>query len=179
MRRLIWCVAALAASASGVFAQSFTGTWQGALKVPQARNGELRIVIKIDGTEKDKLTAEFYSIDQNPTPLKADSVKASGQGIKITIPPVNGTYEGALSSDGNTMTGTWSQGVPLPLVLVKATAETAWTIPEPPPPPKMMDPNAKPQFEVATIKPSDPKRPGWGIGLNPSGMLNTLNTTLA
>src|SRR5262245_12448930 len=142
MRRLIWCVAALAASASGVFAQSFTGTWQGALKVPQAKNGELRIVIKIEATEKDK-SAEFYSIDQNPTPLKADSVKTSGQGIKITIPTVNGTYEGTLSSDGNTINGTWSQGESRPLNLAKATASTTWVIPEPPPPPKMMDADRK------------------------------------
>jgi uncharacterized protein (TIGR03435 family) len=179
MRKLICCVAALAGSATGLFAQSFTGTWQGGLKIPQAPNGELRIVIKIEASEKDKLTAEFYSIDQNPTPLKAESVKTSGQGIKINIPTLNGTYEGTLSNDGNTINGTWSQGQPLPLNLVKATPTTAWTIPEPPPPPKLMDANAKPQFEVATIKPSDPNRPGWGIGINPSGMLNTLNTTLA
>src|SRR6185437_8339564 len=42
-----------------------------------------------------------------------------------------------------------------------------------------MDSNAKPEFEVATIKQSDPNRRGWGIGVNRSGMLNTLNTTLA
>ena len=180
MRRLICCVALLAASATGLFAQDFTGTWQGGLKVPQGPNGELRIVIKIEG-EKDKLTAQFYSIDQNPTPLKAESVKTSGLGIKISIPTVNGTYEGILnSSEGNTITGQWSQGQPLPLNLVRATATTTWTIPEPPPPPKMMDPKAKPAFEVATIKPADPNRPNaWGIGLNPSGMLNTINTTLA
>jgi uncharacterized protein (TIGR03435 family) len=179
MRRLICCVVALAASSVGLFAQSFNGTWQGSLKVPQARNGELRIVIKIAANDKDQLGAEFYSIDQNPTPLKAESVKTSGQGIKISIPTLNGNYEGTLSADGGTINGTWTQGAPLPLNLVKATATTAWVIPEPPPPPKMMDPNAKPQFEVATIKPSDPNRPGWGIGINPSGMLNTLNTTLA
>jgi len=179
MRRLICCVAAIVWSASGLYAQSFTGTWQGGLKIPQAPNGELRIVIKIEGAGEGKLGAQFYSIDQNPTPLKADSVKTSGPGIKITIPTVNGTYEGNLSSDGNTINGTWSQGQPLPLILVKATPSTAWAIPEPPPPPKMMDANAKPQFEVATIKPSDPSRPGWGIGINPSGLLNTINTTLA
>jgi uncharacterized protein (TIGR03435 family) len=180
MRRLISFVAILAGSASGLFAQSFTGTWQGGVKIPQAPNGELRVVIKIEGTDKDKLSAEFYSIDQNPTPLKAESVKTGGQGIKITVPTVNGTYEGTLSSDGTTITGTWAiQGNPLPLILVKATPTTAWTIPEPPPPPKMMDANAKPHFEVATIKPSDPNRPGWGIGINPSGMINTINTTLA
>jgi len=149
------------------------------LKIPQAKNGELRIVMKIETSEKDKLAAEFYSIDQNPTPLKAESVRTSGQEIKINIPTLNGTYEGTLSSDGNTINGTWSQGEPRPLTLVRATPTTAWTIPEPPPPPKMMDANAKPHFEVATIKPSDPNRPGWGIGINPSGMINTLNTTLA
>jgi uncharacterized protein (TIGR03435 family) len=178
MKRLICCVAVVAGSASGLFAQSFTGTWQGGLKIPQAPNGELRIVMKIALTD-DKLGAEFYSIDQNPTPLKAESVKTSGQGVKINIPTLNGTYEGTLSSDGNTINGTWTQGQPLPLILVKATPTTTWTIPDPPPPPKMMDANAKPQFEVATIKPSDPKRPGWGIGINQSGMLNTINTTLA
>ena len=70
-------------------------------------------------------------------------------------------------------------GRPLPLTLVKATPDTAWTIPEPLPPPKMMDEKAKPEFEVATIKPSDPNRPGWGITVNRSGMFNTLNTNLS
>jgi uncharacterized protein (TIGR03435 family) len=180
MRNLICCAAALAAaSASGLLAQNFTGTWQGALKIPQAPNGELRLVLKISTTEKDTLGAEFYSIDQNPTPIKADSVKTSGQTIKMAIPAISGTYEGSLSSDGNTITGTFSQGAPLPLVLVKATATTTWTIPEPPPPPKMMESSAKPHFEVATIKPSDPNRQGLGIGINQSGMLNTVNTTMA
>ncbi|HEX4275921.1 MAG TPA: TIGR03435 family protein [Bryobacteraceae bacterium] len=179
MKKRIYYLALLAASTSGLFAQTFKGTWQGGLKIPQAPNGELRIVMKIETNEKDALSAEFYSIDQNPTPIKAESVKTSGQGIKVNIPTLNGAFEGTLSSDGNTINGTFTQGAPTPLVLVKATPATAWTIPEPPPPPKMMDANAKPQFEVATIKPSNPNRPGWGIGINPSGMVNTLNTTLA
>jgi uncharacterized protein (TIGR03435 family) len=97
----------------------------------------------------------------------------------MTIERVNGTYEGRMSADGKTINGTWTQqGNPSPLDLTRATPETAWTIPDPPPPPKMMDPKAKPEFEVATIKPSDPSRPGWGITVNPSGMFRTLNTNL-
>ena len=42
----------------------------------------------------------------------------------------------------------------------------------------MMDANAQPEFEVATVKPSDPDRPGWGITVNPSGIFHTLNATL-
>jgi uncharacterized protein (TIGR03435 family) len=176
MKKLIFWAAAMA---SGLFAQTFTGTWQGALNAPQAPRGELRLVVKIETTAQDTLAAQLYSIDQNPTPMKAESVRTNGQSLRITIPMINGTYEGTLNKEGNSITGTWTQGEPRPLVLTKATDATAWTIPEPPPPPKMMDPNAKPQFEVAVIKPSDPSRRGWGIGVNPSGMLNTLNTTLA
>jgi uncharacterized protein (TIGR03435 family) len=43
----------------------------------------------------------------------------------------------------------------------------------------MMDPNATPEFEVATIKPSNPDQPGWGINVNASGMFTTRNTTLS
>ncbi|HEY1241833.1 MAG TPA: TIGR03435 family protein [Bryobacteraceae bacterium] len=179
MRKLILWITALAVLPSALFAQTFTGTWQGALKIPQAPNGELRIVMKISTTDKDTLKAEMYSIDQGGQAIQAESVKQSGSNVKIAVPAINGTYEGNLSSDGNTIAGTWTQGPPMPLTLVKATPTTAWTIPEPLPPPKMMDAKAKPQFEVATIKPSNPAQPGWGINVNRSGMFLTRNTNLS
>lgn len=68
-RLLLWMLSLAALHASTLFGETFTGTWQGALKVPQARNGELRTVIKISTTPDDKLAAQLYSIDQHPTPL--------------------------------------------------------------------------------------------------------------
>lgn len=179
MKTLRWTFTLAALHAGVLFGQTFTGTWQGALKIPQAPNGELRIVIKISMSDAEKLQAQLFSIDQGAQPIAANSVTASGANLKMAIATLNGTYEGRLAADGNTIAGTWTQGAPLPLTLTKATAETAWTIPEPPPPPKMMDPKAKPEFEVATIKPSDPNQRGWGINVNGSGMLITRNTTLA
>jgi uncharacterized protein (TIGR03435 family) len=170
---MLWTVALAFLPCGAMFAQTMTGTWQGALKVPQAPRGELRIVIKISTTDADRLKAELFSIDQGAQPIPATTVTQSGSTLKMTIAPLNGNYEGKISTDGTTITGTWTQGAPMPLTLVKATGETAWTIPEPPPPPKMMDEKAKPEFEVATIKPSDPNRPGWGITVNRSGLLNT------
>jgi len=41
-----------------------------------------------------------------------------------------------------------------------------------------MDPKAAPGVEVATIKPSNPDRSGERIGVNRSGTITTLNTTL-
>ena len=91
---------------------------------------------------------------------------------------IGGSYEGKLSGDGNSITGTWTQGAPLPLNLTRATPETTWTIPEPPPPPVRMAANANPAFEVATIKPSEPGRPGKLFTVRGPDVV-TINTTLA
>jgi uncharacterized protein (TIGR03435 family) len=179
MKYLMAFAALAALQGSALVAQTLTGTWQGALKIPQAPNGELRIVVKISISEADKLKADLYSIDQQTPAIPATSVSLSGSTFKMAVAALNGNFEGNVSGDAKTMTGTWTQGTPLPLTLVKATPETAWTIPEPPPPPKMMDEKAKPQFEVATIKPSDPNRRGWGINVNRSGAFTTLNTNLS
>ena len=179
MKKVLWVLTLSICSGNALFAQSFPGTWQGALKVPQAPNGELRIVLKISTTAEDKLAADLYSIDQRTPAIPATTVAPSGNSLKMTIDRLNGTYEGRMTADGKTINGTWTQqGMLAPLDLTRATPETAWTIPEPAPPPKMMDPNAKPEFEVATVKPSDPNQPGWGITVNPSGVLRTRNTTL-
>ena len=181
MKRLTAFVLVLAASAGALVAQTPTGTWQGTLRNPQAPGGGLRIVMKISTTEKDTLKADMYSIDQPSPAIPAESVKVSGSSIRIAVPAIGGNYEGTVASDGNTMTGTWTQGgpQPAPLTMVKATPTTAWTIPEPPPPPQMMDKNARPVFEVATIKLPDPNRPGWGININRSGTFLTHNTNLS
>jgi uncharacterized protein (TIGR03435 family) len=171
--------AALAALQGGALvAQTLNGTWQGALKVPQAPNGELRVVVKISISDADKLKADFYSIDQQTPAIPATTVSLSGSTFKMAIAALNGNFEGKVGPDEKTITGTWTQGAPLPLTLVKATPETAWTIPEPPPPPKMMDAKANPEFEVATIKPSRPEG-RFSLLLNRSGMLNTTNTSLS
>ncbi|HVO96575.1 MAG TPA: TIGR03435 family protein [Bryobacteraceae bacterium] len=174
MKQMLWMMAMAALPGSALHAQNITGTWQGSLKAgPQ----ELRTVIKIS-LDDDKLKAVMYSIDQGGQPITATTLTKDGSNIKMTITPINGTYEGKLSADGNTITGTWSQGMPLPLNLARATPATAWTIPEPPPPPKLMAANASPEVEVATIKPSKPDE-RFSILVNRSGILTTTDTSLS
>lgn len=178
MKKILSCsFAVVLLQAGALFGQTFAGTWQGALKVPQAPNGELRTVLRISVTDADKLAAQFYSIDQGGQPIAATTITANGSNLKMTFVPMNGTYEGKLSADEKTITGTWSQGVPQPLILTRATPETAWTIPTPPPPPVRMAADAKPGFEVATIKPSDPNRPGKLFTVR-GPYIVTINTTL-
>jgi len=68
--------------------------------------------------------------------------------------------------------------MPMPLNLTKATPETAWSIPTPPPPPPRMAGNVDPGFEVATIKPSEPGRPGKLFTVRGQNIV-TVNTTLS
>jgi uncharacterized protein (TIGR03435 family) len=135
-------------------------------------------VIKISTTDADKLTAVMYSIDQQSPAIPATTFARNGSTVKMTVAAVNGTYEGRVSADGNSIEGTWSQGVPLPLKLTRATPETAWAIPEPPPPPQVMAADAKPGFEVATIKPARPEG-RFSLLVNRSGVLNTTSTTVS
>src|ERR1700674_509520 len=102
MKKVLWILALCFCSGSALFAQSFPGTWQGALKVPQAPNCELRIVLKISTTPADRLAAEFYSIDQRSPAIPATNISASGNTLKMAIDRLNGTYEGRMGADGKT-----------------------------------------------------------------------------
>jgi uncharacterized protein (TIGR03435 family) len=157
-----------------LLAQDFVGTWQGTLN-PGGR--ELRIVIKI-ARDGDKLKATNYSIDQGGPPIPASAISQNGSALKMTVAGIGGSYEGKISADGKTINGTWTQGAPLPLDLTRATDATAWTIPEPAPPPKRMPADAKPSFEVSTIKPAKPEE-RFSLLVNLSGMMNTTATSLS
>lgn len=133
--------------------QSIADTWQGTLHARQ----DLRTVVKISKADDGGYKAVFYSIDQGGDGLPVTKITVDGTAVKMTLTMIAGTYEGKLSPDGKTITGTWSQGPnPLPLILTRATPETEWTIPPPTPKLPPMAADAHPSFEVATIKPSKP-----------------------
>ncbi len=167
----LWMMALAALPISALQTQNIAGNWQGTVEAgPQ----KVRILFKI-ALENDKLQATLYMVDRPSAPIAA-TVARDGSTVKITIPSMNGKYEGKLSADGNSIVGTLTQGAPLALNLERATPETAWAIPEPPAPPVPMAAK-NPSFEVATIKPSDPSKPGQIVTLRGDYVITT-NTTL-
>lgn len=135
------------------------GTWQGTIEVP---NGpKLRIVNKISKAANGTLSVQDYSIDQGAQPMASTSAGFDGSEFKYAIEFIDGSYDGKMSADGNSITGTWTQGGhSLPLVFERATPETEWTIPAPPPKIPPMDADAHPGIEVATVKPTKPDQQG-------------------
>jgi uncharacterized protein (TIGR03435 family) len=169
MKKLMfWMIVLAALPGSALEAQNITGNWQGTL---QAGQQKMRIVFKI-AVENDKLQATLRTVDQASPPIAA-TITRDGSTVKMTIPSFNGTYEGKLSADGNSIAGTLTLGAPQALNLARATPETAWEIPAPPPPPARMAADANPAFEVATIRPSDPARREQIITLRGAEVITT------
>lgn len=73
------------------------------------------------------------SLDQHAMGLDCSAVTFSGDDLGFDVPVVKGHYAGKLSSDGNTLTGTWSQNNnSLPLTVTRQKEEIA-AKPIPPP----------------------------------------------
>jgi uncharacterized protein (TIGR03435 family) len=179
MKKSMILAAALAASfTSALLSQDITGTWQGTLTVQaQGSKRDLRTVVKISKGDNAGLKVVFYSIDQ-PGPGVGGTAALQGSVVKISLPSINGAYEGKLDSDGVSLTGTWTQGPgSLPLNLKHVTEQQAWAIPTPPPPLKLMAADANPSFEVAVIKPSRPEARGR-LYQYPAREFRSLNTSL-
>jgi uncharacterized protein (TIGR03435 family) len=151
MKKLMLCIVALAAMfGTAARAQDIAGDWQGTLPAGKG----VRLVARIAKADKG-WTATLYNVDQAGQTLKTTSAALDGSTFKFSIEMMSITYEGKLSADGKSITGTWTQGTQShPLTLARATPETAWEIPAPLAPSKPMAADADPAFDVATIKPN-------------------------
>jgi uncharacterized protein (TIGR03435 family) len=161
MRHLFW----LAALPGALLAQTIEGTWQGTLNTPN-QNGELRLVFKIDKSG-NAYQGRFYNLANGRQFNLGAITLQEGTAVRIAIPGNGMNYEGRINADGNSITGTLSQGTnPLPLPLKRATAETAWELPPAPAAMKGLPEGTKLEFEVASIKPSatgPPFSPGFNV----------------
>src|ERR1700722_7729201 len=112
MKRFLILVMFVVAAALA-HAQDITGDWQGTLS---AGGQDLRLVLHITTAPDGGLKPTLDSIDQpgtNSIPVSSITLKDSK--LDLGIEMVHGTYEGKVAPDAKTITGTWTQGAPLPL----------------------------------------------------------------
>lgn len=152
-------------------APDLTGNWQGTLEVGKG----LRTILKISKDDAGAYRAVMYSIDQGGGPITVSSVTEDKLNVAFTIKSLDVTYAGTLNADHTAIVGNATQnGQTHPLNLTRPTAENAWAIPEPP---KSMPANAKPKFDVVTVKPSNPNTPGKLFTIRGRQVM-TINTTV-
>ncbi|MGH6962959.1 MAG: hypothetical protein ACREE0_00605 [Phenylobacterium sp.] len=111
-------VLAFATSATAQTVDAYAGDWEGVLHAGP-RNLRLELHIK---TSAGDTTATLDSLDQGMS-APATGVKVEDGELGVLFLPLGGELKGKISTDGKTITGSWTQGTSLPLTLTrKATA---------------------------------------------------------
>jgi len=118
MRRALLLVVFLSIGCCVVHAQNIVGDWQGTLKAGAV---ELQLVLHITKASNGSLQATMDSIDQGANGIPVTTISLKDSQLHFTSDPIHGTYDGKVNSDGTAITGTWSQGNPLPLDFKRAT----------------------------------------------------------
>lgn len=118
-------IACLLLAADTLPAQDIVGTWQGTLGTSAL---SLRLILRIPKAGDGHWTASALSIDQGgfDDPITADSVSLTGRALRIVFGNVHSVYEGVVSRNDASITGTWTQRASEPLNFTRPTAATAW-----------------------------------------------------
>ena len=153
-------------------AGDFAGNWQGTLAVGKGQ----RVLIKVT-KDGGGYKGALYLIDGGGRMIAVPAIVLRGTDVSFTIAPMSAKYAGTRSADGNSITGnvTMADGSDHALNLAHVSDDAAFAIPQPP---KSMPADAKPKFDVVTVKPSDPTRPGKLFTIQGRHVL-TINTSVS
>ncbi len=113
-------------------APSVAGTWEGALEVGAVT---LRIGVTIGAQADGGLSARMDSPDQGAYGLPLNDVTFADGVLRFSLRQANGTFEGRLNAAAAEISGTWTQGMPMPLVLKRVDKPTRPSRPQEPKPP--------------------------------------------
>mgnify|MGYP001615961299 FL=1 len=110
---------AAGSAADTVSAASFAGDWHGQLN---AGFSKLQLVVHFKRQPDGGLSATFDSPDQSAFGLPVDSVFQQGRALRFVMNAIRGSFEGALDASGDTLAGSWTQGMSLPLAFTRGPA---------------------------------------------------------
>ena len=128
----IWLFFIFTASLIPCFAQQgkFAGVWEGKLNAGVT----IRIVFEFSENEKGILSGILRSPDQSPAPITADTTYVQGDSIFTGVKNFGISFKGKLIND-STITGSFIQGVSIPLQLKKVLTASLVNRPQTPIPP--------------------------------------------
>ncbi len=86
--------------------------------------GQLHFRLRIQTNSAGSLICFMDIVDQDAFGIPCTQLALSGAQFSFAVPDVQGTYKGSISTDGDAITGTWDQGLPMPLVLIRKPPAT-------------------------------------------------------
>ncbi|RSL18927.1 CubicO group peptidase (beta-lactamase class C family) [Edaphobacter aggregans] len=98
------------------------GIWLGRL---QAGSTSLRLQLDVKSDNAGREFCAMDSLDQHAMGLECAKVIFAASDFSFDVPIVHGNWKGTLSADGNTLSGVWSQGSPLPLNFARQSVAIA------------------------------------------------------
>ena len=131
MRKVILCFWAVAACLSlpavapstELRAPDFAATWQGTLPDGAEQH---RVVLQIAKKDLGGWTPTGCYVEFTHDEMHVDSMVVDGAELRLTMNGAKATYEGKISADGASISGTWTfDGHALPLNLHRTAAGSA------------------------------------------------------
>ena len=113
---LVTVITGFLSLSSSASAQDISGTWHGKLTVP---TGSLTLVFHINQTGEGTYITTLDSPDQGANGIKTQTTSFKDSILTVQTPVIHASYKGKLSND-RSISGTFTQGIPLPLNLEKA-----------------------------------------------------------
>jgi pimeloyl-ACP methyl ester carboxylesterase len=98
------------------------GRWEGVLDVQGQM--KLRLVYRVSSDQHGSRLL-LDSPDQVASNILATNLARNGDRISFDVPAIRGRYEGNLSADGASITGEWSQGIAMPLIMTRTSTNAA------------------------------------------------------
>lgn len=120
-----------AQQASG--AERFLGNWIGTLATPAAKL-RLALTVTRDSSGDGGLVAVMTSLDQGNAKIPS-SISVHGDTLIVSMPAARASYAATLTATRDSLRGTFTQGIPLPLSMGRAAALPTLIRPQEPKPP--------------------------------------------
>src|SRR5580704_11499848 len=104
---LLAAIALLCAAPSRAQDVTATGAWQGNLNI---LGSSMRLTLRVTQDDKGALSGSISSPDMGIGGMDVSGVKLKKTTLKFDIPQYNGSFEGKISEDGQTIIGSWYVG---------------------------------------------------------------------
>ena len=115
MLLVLTCLLSLGPASAQTAWTSIVGDYEGTLASPASR---LRLHVRLSSSAT--LTGTLDSLDEGAHGIPSAEFIVSGNQFSFAVPSIGGNYNGEISADGNTITGSWTeQHGSLPLVFTR------------------------------------------------------------